>query len=133
MARAGRPPKDPDKKVNRVPMKYPWNEAPGEGWQHGDIPEPPEGLRPESLEAWEAWFTAWWAAFYQPQDLPQLRLAIQDFDAVVRGQKELVRILPVLDRWGVTEKGRQDNRWKRAAASSQPASSTPAKPRLRVI
>ena len=140
MSRTGRPPKDPGQRVNRNQQKYPWNFAEGEGWQHGELPEPPEGLRPESIDAWEAWFTGWWAAFYNEQDVPQLRLAIQEFDSVVRGQKSLKDILPVLDRWGITEKGRQDNRWQPAgkrpgtAASSQPDNPTAtAARRLRVV
>lgn len=103
-------PKPPGQAVHRNPVAFPWQPAPGEGWQHGEIPEPPDGLKSESVEAWGLWFGSWWAAHWKPADLPQLRLAIGTYDRVLRGD-EKVTSLGILDKLGITPKGRQDLRW----------------------
>lgn len=108
----GRPPKQPDQRRNRAKLKYEWQDAPEHpGWQHGDVPEPPEGLLTESIEAWNAWFAAWWAAWWKPEDVPQLRQVIRRFDEVVRGKLELSKIMGELDAFGITPKGRTNLRW----------------------
>lgn len=108
----GRKPKDPDKRVNRVELKHPWEFAPADGWQHGEIPAPPDGMLASSIEAWTQWFSAWWAAFWTPADVPALREVLKDFDQVARGAKDLVKVLPSMDNFGITPKGRTDRRWQ---------------------
>lgn len=107
---AGRKPKPPGTTVHKNPVSNPWNHAPASGWQHGDVPEPPDGLLSSSVEAWHLWFGAWWAAFWSPADLPSLRTAVVTYDRVMRGD-EKVTALGILDKLGITPKGRQDLRW----------------------
>lgn len=115
---AGRKPKPPGTTVTRHERKHDWAHATDTGWQHGDVPEPPDGLLSASVEAWDLWFGSWWAAFWTPADLPQLRTAIVTYDRVMRGD-ERVTSLGILDKLGITPKGRQDLRW--AAPKDNPA------------
>ena len=112
----GAKPKPPGQAVTRHPRTFEWQAAPGEGWQYGEVPEAPDGLRSDSLEAWSLWFSSWWAAHWSPADLPQLRLAVQTYDRVLRGD-EKVTALGILDKLGITPKGRQDLRWAPQKAS----------------
>ncbi len=89
-----------------------YKQADGVGWQHGEVPEPPDGLRSESVEAWGLWFGAWWAAFWTEEDVPGLRIMVELYDKVRRGEVDSQKLLPYLDRYGVTVKGQQDNRWQ---------------------
>lgn len=123
----GAKPKAPGEAKHRNPVVHPWTPAPGRGWQHGDptdkrrkIPKPPVGLLPESEVAWEAWFKSWWASFWALEDLPALTLVIHTFDAVRRGAKDETKLLPLLDRWGISPKGRQDLRWAAPPAEVEP-------------
>lgn len=102
------------------------------GWQHGDpndkrrkTPKAPAGLMlPESRAAWDSWFRSWWAAFWTLEDLAALELVAQLFDEVKRGQTDVAKLTPLLDRYGITPKGRQDLRWEPPEAA--PAPSKPA-------
>lgn len=102
-----------------------WTHADGAGWRHGDpdakpntkarregIPScglPPGELTPNAAEAWASWMSAWWASFYELEDLPQLRWV---FSLFVKAELDTVpKVLPLLDRYGITPKGRQDLRW----------------------
>ena len=107
----GRKPKDPAQKRNRMPMVHPWQPAEGEGWQFGEKPEPPDGLMQPTRDAWDLWFDSWWASFWKPADLPQIRLVAQMFDKGGRNELGASKLLPWLDRLGITPKGRQDLRW----------------------
>lgn len=129
----GRKPKPPGEAVNQNKKAYPWMHAAGVGWQHGDpddrrrrLPAPPPGLLPESKRAWELWMTAWWASFWAPADLPLLRLAIIQYDGVRRGEVDVAKLLPLLDRLGLTPKGRQDLRWQPPKDASSEASAPAA-------
>lgn len=67
---------------------------------------------PKSRKAWRMWFEGWWAAFWTPEDVPQLELCIGLFDQVVRGDTSaMTKLQPMLDRYGITPKGQQDLRW----------------------
>lgn len=107
----GSKPKPPGASVTRHEKKYPWQHAEGQGWQHGDLPEHPDGLKAESVKAWREWFASWWAWYWTPADLPQIELAALAYDAAVRDVSALPKALPLLDRLGITPKGRQDLRW----------------------
>lgn len=101
--------------------RHPVTPAEKGGWQHGEIPEPPGQLCAESLEVWGTWFAAWWASFWKPEDVPQLRLVITLFDKTTRGELDPSKLTPYLDRFGLTPKGRQDLRWAPPEAPPAPA------------
>lgn len=125
MAGSGRVPKLPGQRRNRSkPRLGEWRAAPGVGWQHGPIPEPPDGLMPASASAWMTWFGSWWAAQWTPADLPGLRLVIGVYDAVERGQGTAalrMELVGLMDRYGITPKGRQDRRWTPPKPDETPA------------
>ena len=133
---AGRPPKDPSQKVTRHAMKYPWTESGTQGWRW-EKPKPPTGLSKEARDAWDAWFTAWWAVHYELEDVPALRNLIRLFDQVSRRpddrglQSELHR---QMNTWGLTTKGRTDNRWLAPKVEEEPKSEqSGGRRRLRVV
>ena len=91
------------------------------GWQHGDLPPVPAGLLKASREAWRSWLTAWFAAHWQPEDLPGLRHVIRLYDRVQRGEYQRSAELRLwLDNYGITPKGQQDRRWKPPEPTPQP-------------
>jgi hypothetical protein len=96
------------------PTRGEWQPTEDSGWQHGEIPEPPGGLRDSSLATWQTWFQAWWAAHWTPEDLPALRLLIRLYDRVNRGDlARLSELRQLMDSYGITPKGQQDRRWLR--------------------
>jgi len=101
------------------------------GWQHGPIPEPPDGLVAESRETWELWFNAWWAVHWTPADVPVLRQTIRLFDEVERGITKKSQDRAQLHVWmrgyGITPDGQLANRW--AAPKPEEKSSQSPKPR----
>jgi hypothetical protein len=62
------------------------------------------------------WFASWWAAHWTEADLPQIEQAAVTLDRVRRGD-ERVAALNLLDKLGITPKGRQDLRWAPPAAA----------------
>ena len=120
----GRKPKEPGTADQRN-TKFVWQFAEGVGWQHGDLPEPPDGLKAESIEAWNLWFGAWFAAFWTLEDLPGLRIMVELYDKVRSGGIDSGKLLPYLDRYGVTVKGQQDNRWAPPAPAEPEAPAVP--------
>ena len=123
---AGRGPAPKENAVTRhVPTRGVGEAAPGVGWQHGNIPAPPDGLLPASLVAWETWFAAWFAAFWTPADVPGLRHMVRLHDEVERGEfQRSTELRMTMDTYGVTPKGQQDRRWKPPVADA-PAASKP--------
>lgn len=117
----GNKPKAPGTTVHRNPVAHPWQPAPAGGWK-GRKPNPPKDLTEAAKKAWKAWFQSWWAAFWTPEDIPQLELAIKIYDNVLRGQTGVEKLTPLLDKYGITPKGRQDLRWQ------PPSSAAPAEP-----
>ena len=79
------------------------------GWKH-PLPDPPD-VTAVGLAAWSAWFESWWAANWTLEDLPALRLTCEQFDMAARGSVDVTKLIPLLDRYGITPKGRQDLRW----------------------
>lgn len=68
---------------------------------------------PASLEAWRAWFSAWYAAHWSPDMLPGLRQLVRLYDQVERGEFQRAGELRLtMDTYGCTPKGQQDRRWK---------------------
>lgn len=111
MAGSGPPPDD--QRVRRAAPKHPWQHARGTGWQHGPVPEPPDGLTAAATEAWRVWFGAWWAAFWTPDDLPALRQLVRVYNEVEKGQfQRAAELRLAMDAFGVTPKGRQVLRWR---------------------
>lgn len=125
MAGHGRAPKQqPNRRNHHEPGRGEWRHALGVGWQHGEVPEPPDGLKAETVEAWSTWMAAWYAAFWTPDDLPALRAMVLLYDQVMRGEYQRHPELRLnLDTWGVTPKGQQDRRW------APPLDAEPAKPK----
>ena len=120
MAGRGRAPKS-DSRTRHKPKRGEWAAPPGAGWQHGEVPGPPDGLVEASRLAWETWMGAWFAAFWTPDDLPGLRQVIRIYDQVERGEFQRANELRLqMDTYGITPKGQQDRRWKRPSAE-QPA------------
>jgi hypothetical protein len=113
------------RRTRHKPQRGEWQATPGIGWQHGPIPEPPDGLLPASEAAWQAWMASWWAANWYPGDLPFLWLVIKLFDAVEQGWAGAAlrtELRQLMDNAGISPKGRQDRRWQPPKADVEPAS-----------
>lgn len=124
---AGNPPAENRRRRNK-PVRGDWQATPGVGWQHAETaPEPPDGLKPASLVAWQTWFASWFASHWTPDDLPGLRILVQTYDQVERGEFQRGPELRLLmDTYGITPKGQQDRRW--AAPKAEEAPVTTEKP-----
>lgn len=69
--------------------------------------------------------TAWFAAYWTPEDLPALRQVIRLYDQVERDEYQRASELRLaMDSYGITPKGQQDRRWLRP----QSPAAVPAKP-----
>jgi len=119
----GPAPKRPDaRRTRHRPTRGEYRPGPGTGWQHGPIPQPPDGLLKATRTAWDTWMRSWMAAHWMPGDLPALRILAQLYDATERGH--LVRAGELrmwLDGYGITPKGQQDRRWLPPVAGDPPA------------
>lgn len=116
---AGRGPAPKEDRVRQVaPERGEVQHATAEGWQHGDVPAPPDGLMAASVEAWQTWFGSWFAAFWTPADMPGLRQLVRLYDQVERGEFQRAGELRLqMDTYGITPKGQQDRRWKPAKSA----------------
>ena len=115
-------------------MRGEWVATPGIGWQHGPVPDAPDGLHAETVDVWTTWMRAWFASNWTPDDLPGLAVVVRIYEAVrsfyedpyvekkVRGKDETVFVLKpnptgelrqLMDNYGITPKGQQDRRWSR--------------------
>jgi hypothetical protein len=121
----GRKPKPPGQAVTRHKKTHEFVAAPGTGWQHGDPPEPDAEWHSKTKTAWTAWFQGWWASFWSLEDVPGLRLLGDKLDEVNRGALDHTKVVPLMDRYGVTPKGRQDLRWVEKGEQAQTASKSP--------
>jgi hypothetical protein len=103
MAGRGPAPEQPasPRRNHHVPARGEWKPVPGVGWQHGPTPEPPDGLMPASLAAWNLWMGGWVAAHWGAEALPALRLLVKIYDQVERGKFErAVELRLWMDTWG---------------------------------
>lgn len=118
MAGRGRAPKDPSERRNTTaPIRGEMEAVPGVGWQHGAVPDVPDGLMAASVTAWSTWFGAWFAAHWGPEDVPGLRQLIRVYDQVERGEFQRAGELRLgMDTFGISPKGQQDRRWKKPEA-----------------
>lgn len=113
MAGRGAAPKE-DRRRRNTPERGEWRPTEDVGWQHGEIPTPPDGLKAETLRAWETWMRSWFAAHWTPDDLPGLETTILLYDQVRRGEYQRATELRLsMDNYGITPKGQQDRRWQR--------------------
>ncbi len=127
MAGRGPAPKPASQRRRANPAVHEWRQAAGRGWQHGEIPKPPAGLKAASREAWQTWFRAWFAWFWSEEDLPALRHVIRLYDQVERGEFQRSAELRIaMDTYGITPKGRQDRRW--LPPTEEPAASVSETP-----
>lgn len=135
----GRAPKPQAERRNHVPpSRGEWKRTELIGWQHGPTPKPPPRLTKVSKETWDIWFAAWWAAHWQPEDLPVLRQIICLYDAIERQEAsaaELSQFRQLIDTYGITPKGQQDRRWAPPAAEpvSPKKPTSRNRPRLKVV
>lgn len=106
------PAPNPKRRRRNKPVRGEWKPAEGIGWQHGDLPVPPDGLKDISRWAWDSWFRAWFASHWTPDDLPGLRVVVRLYDEVERGEfTRATELRQMLDNYGITPKGQQDRRW----------------------
>ena len=104
-----------------------WQYPEGLGWQHGKIPKAPSNLRsPEDKGAWRDWMGSWWAAFYTPDDVRMLGILVHLVDRMVLGEISPSQVTPLLDRYGITPKGRQDLRWAERPSAKPAATVEPS-------
>ena len=122
----GPAPKENRRRRNK-PVRGDWQSTPDVGWQHGELPPPPDGLKDVSRWAWDSWFKAWFAAHWTPDDLPGLRVVIRLYDEVERGEfTRATELRQMLDNYGITPKGQQERRWTRPKPEeAQPSQSQP--------
>jgi hypothetical protein len=124
------------RRVNQ-PERGEWNATEAVGWQHGDVPDPPDGLRDATVEAWTTWMAAWFAAHWTPSDLPGLRTLIRIYDQVERGEFQRANELRLqMDTYGITPKGQQDRRWTRPGSEkpvAAPVRSINRRKQLKVV
>lgn len=122
MAGRGPAPKADRRNKSDAPIRGDYVARPGEGWQHGELPKPPVGLMPASVEAWNVWMRAWFAAHWTPADLPGLRKVIQLYDQTERGEfQRSAELRMSMDTYGITPKGQQDRRWQAPKEEPQAA------------
>lgn len=135
MAGRGQAPKAQRRNPSDVPLRGEWQPAGGVGWQHGDVPEVPDGLVEASRVAWATWMGAWFAAHWTPADLPGLRTLIRIYDQVERGEFQRANELRLqMDTYGITPKGQQDRRWAPPAEEkAAPVRSIDRRKRLKVV
>jgi len=128
MAGRGRNAKPADQRRTRhVPQRGEYHASTRVGWQHGPIPEPPDGLMPASLELWQRWMTSWVAAHWSLIDLGGLRQLIRIHDQLERG--DYVRATEFrlgMDTFGISPKGQQDRRWLPPKAEDEAPAKTPS-------
>lgn len=114
MAGRGPAPKQTGRRTRHVPQRGDWQPTSQQGWQHGEIPTPPDGLKDATVVAWHTWFAAWFASHWTPDDLPGLRIVIGLYDQVERGEfTRATELRQLMDNYGITPKGQQDRRWQR--------------------
>lgn len=115
MGGKGFAPKPQDQRINaHDPQRGDWVAAPTDGWQHGRVPQPPSGLKAESKETWDTWFSAWFAAHWSPEDLPGLRMVIRLYNRSLAADctaAERSELRQLMDSYGISKKGQQDRRW----------------------
>lgn len=109
-----------------APARGEWQPAPeSQGWQHGEIPPPPDGLRAETQDAWRTWFSAWFAAHWTPDMLPGLRLVALAYDDVIRGgvkAADRTALHALMRAYGITPDGQAALRWSRPETEEVPSS-----------
>jgi hypothetical protein len=141
MAGRGPAPKPDDARRRANPPVHGWNTAPAERWRHGETPKPPAKLTKAARDAWETWFSAWFSAFWDPEDVPALRQLIRLYNEVEKGQfQRHAELRLAMDTYGITPKGQQDRRWQPMpapeASEEGPATQTTVaerRQRLRVV
>lgn len=111
------PSPNPTRRRRNTPARGEWQHAPdAKGWQHGDVPPPPDGLRVDTQEAWNTWFAAWFAAHWTPDMLPGIRLVALAYDDVIRGNvkaADRTALHALMRAYGITPDGQAALRWQR--------------------
>ncbi len=138
----GRPSKPPEQRVNRHPLKFPWKPAPDAPWA-AEVPAPPEGILPSSVECWESWFRSWFSGHWTESDVPSLRQAISLFDKIERGHEKTgdrSELRQLYKAFGLSPEGRNSLHWEPPKPPKTQTGDAPqrgrgkeAPPRLRVV
>jgi hypothetical protein len=122
----------PNRRRRNAPARGEITPTQGVGWQHGDVPPPPDGLLDISRWAWDTWFASWFAANWHPEDLPVLRQVIKVYDLVERGGSKATdrtQLHVWFRAYGITPDGQIALRWARPkevpSSPSQPSSADP--------
>lgn len=127
MAGRGPAPKSNRRRRN-TPVRGDWKATDDVGWQHGEIPDPPDGLKAETLRAWQTWMRSWFASHWTPHDLPGLETTILLYDQVRRGEfTRTTELRQYMDNYGITPKGQQDRHW----AAPKPEEAQPSQSQKR--
>lgn len=122
MGGRGPAPKDAANRQKPKQTVHEWQFAGGVGWQYGEVPKPPPGLKKASRDAWAIWFGSWVAWFWEPEMLPGLRQVIRLYDAVESGDLHRAGEMRLeMEAYGLTPKGQQDRRWRPPKEESAPA------------
>jgi hypothetical protein len=108
----GPPPSD-DRVRRAAPITWRLAHCAGCRLDAGQVARPACRCHRGTATAWRTWGAAWFASFWQPSDLPALRVIASLYDRVERG--EFVRSAELRmwsDSFGITPRGRQSLRWK---------------------
>lgn len=117
MAGRGPAPSDARRRAN-APERGDWTPPAGIGWQHSEEIPPCPARSPRARRTWSLWMGAWYAANWDPEDLPVLELTIKLWAKADSGKatgSERSELRQLMDSCGITKKGQQDRRWKAPA------------------
>ena len=135
MSRTPNRPGDPVKGGSGYKPVHEWKIAEGEGWQHGEIPDPPDDLHDDTIDAWASWFASWWASFWTPDVVPTIRLIAKLHDAAMHGiviydqrsgeprsldTGDIGKLTALMDKFGMTPYGRKQLLWLAPSAEAEP-------------
>ena len=114
-----------NRRRRNAPARGDWHQDDAIGWQHGDVPDPPK-VAAAARETWATWMASWFAAHWEPSDLPALRIVIKLYARSWSGKassSERSELRQLMDSYGITPKGQQDRRWAPPATLVPPAAS----------
>lgn len=111
-----------NRRRRNAPARGDWSQDEALGWQHGEVPAPPKGLNAAAKDTWSTWMGSWFAAHWEPADLPALTIVIKLYARAWSGRatsSERSELRQLMDSYGITPKGQQDRRWAPPAAAER--------------
>lgn len=113
----GPPPKSDDERLRRNAPTFQWVTLPAAGYD-GPIPQLPStrpALQAASKTMWRTWWRSPMATQWLESDVPTLLRLLRMIDSEARGtlgnSADRAEIRQLLDRFGLTPRGRQQLRW----------------------